>query len=184
MARTTGRSGFKLKSGNKMTGSSFKMMGSSSPAKRAEVYADGVLVEAGGGTGTEAVEHGIKLENINTKKRAYNIRNNQEVYDKAQENEDWDTMKNIEEGNYEGGKKTKTITYTDKEAEERELASKGYTTAGSRQFGGDVVTRRKGGVVPQDYKMQTTAGAYPEFASDEEYQEFLVKQQARTKEIE
>ena len=34
MARTTGRSGFKLKSGNNTKGSSFKMMGSSSPAKR------------------------------------------------------------------------------------------------------------------------------------------------------
>ena len=33
MARTTGRSGFKLKSGNKMAGSSFKMMGSSSPMR-------------------------------------------------------------------------------------------------------------------------------------------------------
>ena len=37
MARTTGRSGFKLKSGNKMAGSSFKMMGSSSPMRDEKV---------------------------------------------------------------------------------------------------------------------------------------------------
>ena len=56
------RSGFKLKSGNNMKGSSFKMMGSSSPAKLREVYINGELVAEGGGKGPEAVAAGKKAE--------------------------------------------------------------------------------------------------------------------------
>ena len=165
MARTTGRSGFKLKSGNNMKGSSFKMMGSS-PAKRAEVYADGELVTEGHGKGKKAVEAGIKLENINDKKRNFNIKSNQEAYNKAIKEEDFATQNAIEEGNIEGGKKTTTVTYTGEESKERSLAARGMTSGGT----GNVVTKRTDEKkYPTDYKMES-------FDTDEDYKTYVRQQ--------
>ena len=143
MARTP----FKLKSGNNIK-SAFKMMGSSSPAKLREVYVDDVLVEGENyGKGEGAVEKGIDVEKANTRKRNYNRAQKQDeyysLYDQQEELAKQgvktpeqkaafdalsEQMSNIEKGNFEGGRKTQTVTYTDEEKRLRDLKAQGLKT--------------------------------------------------------
>ena len=171
MARTP----FKLKSGNNIK-SAFKMMGSSSsPVKKLapEVYVDDVLVERGSGKGEEAVKEGLNVEEINERKENWNIEANQKAYDQALRNikdgvdkeQNMAILEKIEKGDFEGGKKLQTVTYTEGDAESRELKRKGLKT-------GTVE-----GAFPSEEGKIPVGEDVKTFATDEEYKQWLRTQE-------
>ena len=147
--------GFKLRSGNDIVGkgskpSNFKMMGAS-PAKRTDVFTTRFDPDTGEetveriGTGEKAQEQGLAIEKANERKRLYNIESSKmaDRYEKLlqkqnelagskdpKERAQFDVvsaeMNAIQRGEFEGGRPTTNVTYTDKDAEARDLLAQGY----------------------------------------------------------
>jgi len=112
------RSGFKLKSGNSMKGSSFKMMGSSSPAKLTDVETTdpvtGEITNLGKGSGS--VKKGILIEKKNQQIIEDNIMN---ISDEVSFNmSDDEYAKAINKG-------TTKVNYSKDEADMRKVHEKG-----------------------------------------------------------
>ena len=153
------RSGFKLRSGNRMAGSSFKMMGAS-PAKSMDVFettfdVDGNEVVERVGTGDKAVKAGIATEKANQRKRIANEKLKSDKLSEIQskmvdmENANPDSMDfvnsaeykaleqqrdDIKQGNFEGGLKQSKVTYTGDDAATRKGIGKGEKTTRSGTY--------------------------------------------------
>jgi len=118
------RSGFKLRSGNSTSGSSFKMMGSS-PVKKPGGYITNAEGERENLQG-DVIKEGLRIEKTNQNKKNFNIKTNQKEYDQIHSNMidavnsgDDDArdalhaqLQDIEKGKFKGGKKLINITYT------------------------------------------------------------------------
>ena len=147
--------GFTLKSGNNIVAkgrepSSFKMMGAS-PAKRTDVFTTRFDPDTGEetveriGTGTRAQEEGLAIEKANERRRLYNTESSKmaDRYDELGRKQDklagskdpkeraqFDAisaeMDAIRRGEFEGGRRTTNVTYTNKDAEARDLLAQGY----------------------------------------------------------
>ena len=155
--------GFKLKSGNNIVAkgrkpSNFKMMGAS-PAKALDVFktfdVDGVETTERIGTGADARKEAIATEKANKRRRDFNRQQQQkrldEIYDLRQKMYDgpegqfnmeykdaFDKLSAeeaaIERGEFEGGKPLTELTYTGKDARERQLAERGRRTTSQGEF--------------------------------------------------